>query len=568
VEPLLIVAHDPSMTIKKRIVTATVEVPAEILTPGPTGHRVAVIDYDASANALYEPARIEVRGDGSVGEVLSAEYIENPASVPAKVYNAAILDDPRFHAQHVFAVIMRTLARFEFALGRRVPWGSDGHQLHVAPHAFAEANAYYSRSDRALMFGYFHNAKGQPVYSCLSHDVVAHETTHAILDGLRSRYVEPSSPDQAAFHEGFSDVVAILSVFALEEVVSAILASDDVDGRLIADADLTREALRTSSFFKIGENMGTEASRVHGDALRHSIMLDPGRDYMADPAFKEPHRRGELLVAAMLNSFLDIWLQRIEPLGFVTRRMRDRSRVVEEGAKAASHLLTMAIRAIDYCPPTDITFADFTSALLTVDAEVVPDDTRFGYREALIRNFRQFGIRTSSNAQADGTWGSDAKHYTYSRTHFDSMLRDKEEVFRFIWENRKELELGDHGYIEVQSVRPATRIGPDGFVLRETVAEYVQILTLTLSELGAEWGIDPDIDLPDWYRLRIFGGGTLIFNEYGQVKFHIANRLSHNPEAVKRQKARLESLFHAGYFDQRSDDSSPFAAMHRQRLIS
>ena len=58
------------------------------------------------------------------------------------------------------------------------------------------------------------------------------------------------------------------------------------------------------------------------------------------------------------------------------------------------------------------------------------------------------------------------------------MLRDREEVFRFIWENRLELKIRDDSYIEVQSVRPCIRIGPDGFVLHETVAEYIQILTL------------------------------------------------------------------------------------------
>lgn len=564
---LTIVAHDPSLLYEGRIVTALVDVPAEILTPGPTGHRVAVIDYDASSHSLYEPAHIEVQGDGSTGDVLASGKVRTHAKISAKAYNAAILDDPRFHAQHVFAVVMRTLARFEFALGRRIPWGSDGHQLHVAPHAFNEANAFYSRSDRALMFGYFFNERGTPVYSCLSHDVVAHETTHAILDGLRSRYIEPSSPDQAAFHEGLSDIVAILSIFSLHEVVGQVLGGHDGGSRLIGDKQLTRDALRQSPFFKIGENMGSEASSVHGDALRHSILLQPGRDYMSDPVFKEPHRRGELLVAAMLNSFLDIWIERIQSLGFVSRRMRDRARVVEEGAKAASHLLTMAIRAIDYCPPTDLTFPDFTSALLTVDAEVVPDDT-YKYREALMRNFAQFGIHPSPRAQTDGTWPTDQKQYVYARTHFDSMLRDKEEVFRFIWENRKELELGDHGYIEVQSVRPATRIGPDGFVLRETVCEYVQILTVTFSELRSDWGIAPDIELPDWYQLRIYGGGTLVFNEYGQVKYHIANRLSHDPEAVKRQTARIESLFDAGYFDEHRDKGAAFAAVHRQRLMS
>src|SRR5262249_12651541 len=157
-----------------------------------------------------------------------------------------------------YAIVMKTLARFEFALGRRIAWAFPGHQLKVAPHAFADANAFYSRRDEGLFFGYFPGRRGN-VFSCLSHDVVAHETTHAILDGLRERYTDPSSPDQAAFHEGFSDVVAILSVFALPDVVDTLVDRSAGGGRgaaagnLVALEDVTPAALRESVLLGLAE---------------------------------------------------------------------------------------------------------------------------------------------------------------------------------------------------------------------------------------------------------------------------------------------------------------------------
>jgi hypothetical protein len=63
----------------------------------------------------------------------------------------------------------------------------------------------------------------------------------------------------------------------------------------------------------------------------------------------------------------------------------------------------MAIRAIDYCPPVDLTFADYVSALLTIDQEVVPDDSRYGYRQALLKNFRAYGIKPAKRTDIDGT---------------------------------------------------------------------------------------------------------------------------------------------------------------------
>lgn len=554
---LTIIAQDPSVRIGQNILTTQIEIPAEDLLPGPRGYRVSVIDYDTAANALYEPATFRPLRDG--------QY-EDPF---ARKSDAQLLKDPRFHAQNTYAIVMRTLARFEFALGRRVPWGSDGHQLHVAPHAFSEANAYYSREDRGLFFGYFYGASGKPVYTCLSHDIVAHETAHAILDGLRARYMEPSSPDQAAFHEGFSDVVALLSVFSLKDIVAALLDKSLGRSRLVGERQLTRDNLKDSVLFGLADQMGSELSAVRGEALRRSIKLARGKDYMASSDFDEEHERGELLVAAILNAFLDIWLERIAKIGSIGRGKKDRSLVVEEGARVADHLLTMAIRAIDYCPPTDITFADYLSALLTIDREVVPDDAKYGYRKAILTNFSAFGIEPARHADKDGTWRRCDGDFKYSRTRFDSMLRDKEEVFRFIWENQKELEIHKDGYVEVQSVRPSYRVGPDGFILRETVAEYVQILTLYARELPGELKIKPPAGIGDWRRVRLFGGGALVFDEYGQLKYQIANRL----EDVERQTRRLNYLFESGFFDAPPEPRPPgsqsrLALLHLARATS
>ena len=57
------------------------------------------------------------------------------------------------------------------------------------------------------------------VFTCLSSDIVAHEMTHALLDGLHRRLQEASNPDVRAFHEGFADIVAVFQHFTMPELV-------------------------------------------------------------------------------------------------------------------------------------------------------------------------------------------------------------------------------------------------------------------------------------------------------------------------------------------------------------
>jgi hypothetical protein len=112
----------------------------------------------------------------------------------------------------VYAIAMRTLLRFEFALGRRVGWGIRDHQLKVVPHAFEEANAFYSPDMEALLFGYVRGSK--PTFLCLSHDVVAHETAHALMAFATSSWRRRLRTRRRCTR-GFADIVALLSVFGL-----------------------------------------------------------------------------------------------------------------------------------------------------------------------------------------------------------------------------------------------------------------------------------------------------------------------------------------------------------------
>lgn len=567
IRTMTILAQDPSVRYGEAdgaLAFAQVELPAEILAHGPKGYRVRVVDYDASSASLY---RDEVASRNEADD-LSDPFARGENESQAE-HEQRLLANPNFHCQNAYAIIMRTLSRFERALGRRVPWSFGGHQINVAPHAFSLANAFYSEEDEAIMFGYFPGRGGKPVFTCLSHDVVAHETTHALLDGIRTRYTEPSGPDQGAFHEGFADIVALLSILSLPEIVAAALhapgAARPPGGqiRLIAGERLTEEALQNSTLFGLAEEFGQEVRQVHG-ALRRSVLIPPSRDLLNSPEYREEHVRGEILVAAMMTAFLRLWRGRILGLGTFGDNQYNLDRVVEEGAKAADHLLTMAIRALDYCPPTDMDFGAYLAALLTADAELVPEDEH-GYRASLREVFESYGIDLPDTGceQETGTWCrfEPEQPLLYARTNFDSMLHDKDEVFRFIWENRAALRINARTPITVESVRPSTRQGPDGFFLRETVVTYVQVADIFGAATESVLGTKRPPQMSTRERIRAYGGGVLVFDQYGQVKYHI----SHPLDDGARQYRRLEYLMSSGLLAPQRGLRNRFAGLHRAR---
>ncbi len=104
---MTILGQDPGVVLgENQVALAEVDIPAEALEPGPCGHRVYVVDYDASTGVMHEPV--------DFGQLASSGDPFRDFDFDDVVSNRA------FRAMNVYAIVMRTLARFESALGRRV----------------------------------------------------------------------------------------------------------------------------------------------------------------------------------------------------------------------------------------------------------------------------------------------------------------------------------------------------------------------------------------------------------------------------------------------------------------
>lgn len=372
----------------------------EKLEPGPIGEYIEVIDHDPPSKTIYRPVNL----DDSY--ILAMDGLDPSES------------NPQFHQQMVYAVAMTTIKNFEIALGRKIQWSEHifenekgekkydyVQRLRIYPHALREANAYYSPQKKALLFGYFNADPLDPtqympdgvVFTCLSHDIIAHEVTHAILDGIYPQFTDATNPDMLAFHEAFADIVALFQHFTFPEVLKHQIAK--------TRGNLESQNLLGELAQEFGKAIGMYGSlrAAIGEIDEKTGIWKPKQPTSQDyEKTKEPHARGSILVAAVFESFLNIYKRRIADLLRIstggTGVLPDGelhpdlvNRLAMEAAKSAGHVLRMCIRALDYCPPIDLTFGDYLRAIITADVDLVADDNR-DYRLAFIDAFRRRGI--------------------------------------------------------------------------------------------------------------------------------------------------------------------------------
>jgi hypothetical protein len=546
--PLRIFAFDPA---ESRLLgnVAVVRVPWEPLRPGPVG-------------ALFEVEGGRLGGDGAPLVPLDLER-------PSLLLEAGLeptQSRPQFHMQMTYAVCSSVYDRFRSALGRTVAWGFDEKardagapfRLRIRPIAERNANAYYDPEQGELAFGYFEadrvrvtgrNLPGGFVFTSLAHDIVAHECTHAMLDGLRAQFTTVTHVDVAAFHEGFADLIAVLHRFSHAEVVHKVL-------------ELSKGRLDTPAFTSIGRQFG-EASGEMGPIRLVSDEVDPGtglpRPY---DAFTEEHERGRSLAAAIFEAFTRIFDRKKRKLvllatggrGVIPDDEELPSRLVDAltdlARDLAGQFMNICIRAIDYCPPVDVRFGDFLRAAITADFDLVPDDP-YGYREAWIDAFRRRGIYPHDvpNLGEDALlWRGPeieippARRLSFAALQFDGdpgrppsgseLRRQAEAVGDLVTAPGR---LGTFGLCDpgdpevlskvlaidlptIESVRVARRVGPDGQVAFDLVAEVTQRAVRQV----------PGTSRP----IEVYGGSTIILDADGRVRYAIRKRLLNDDRAA------------------------------------
>jgi hypothetical protein len=522
--------------------------------------------------------------------------------------------DPRFHQQMVYAVGMKVIENFERALGRRFEF-LDRRALRLFPHAFYGANAFYSRDLHGILFGFFRadertpgpNLPGQTVFTCLSHDIIAHEMTHAIVDRLRRYFIESSNMDVAAFHEGFSDIVAIFQHFTFPDVLRDQIQQNRTDLR------------KPSMLVQLAQQYGYATGS--GRALRSALDgTTPDPSLYRD--VHEPHERGSILVAAIFDGFFTTYQRRIADLVRIatggTGRLPDGdlhpdlvNRVATEASRTAQSVLTMCIRAFEYLPPVDVTYGDYLRALVTADFELNPTDD-IGQRAAMIEAFRLRGVypeNVISLAEESLLWdvadpdlpplpttffgdvstiasmtfrsgrrrASSASAPTQPRSYeseSDALLQKEnpnmfQALHAYAAANAVALGLDPNETIEVHGAHPVFRVSQDGQLLIEIVAQFAQVIESTKNQFGG---------------VPFRGGTTVVASADGRLRYIIAKPLvsaslsdAHAQFArhrLERQQAFVELCdmtdpnfaFGFGgdsYYNNRIAANTSFSAVHR-----
>jgi len=368
---------------------------------GPITKRIAVLDFSPKTGELVPGARfIPPPPNRKLGwyETASSGKNLNDAKNEKDLYS------PEFMQVSVFATVLRTMYMFEKedTLGRPLTWAFKAPQLLVIPRAGEWANAFYHRDSHSLNFFYFPNPKDKEelIYTCLIRDVVAHETGHAIIDGIAPDLFDACTPQSLAIHEATADLTAVLMAFDSRNLAESILKNT---GGSIQDS---------TDFSSIAEQFG-DAFEKEGRCLRNlhnDKNLNPSdkNNFVGED---EPHALSEVLSGALYSVMEKIHEDLRKELANTEEFSKYEDPLFSASGKAlavgAERFKRMIFRGLDYLTCGNATFVDYARAMIAADRVAYPADRKMRdwlssefLNRAIIHDEAQLEVDTNLEVEA------------------------------------------------------------------------------------------------------------------------------------------------------------------------
>lgn len=390
---------------------------------GPISKRIAVLDFSPKTGALQPSARfVPAPPNRRLGwyETASSKKNLNAVKKEEDLYS------PEFMQVSVFASVLRTMYMFEKrdTLGRPLNWAFNAPQLLVIPRAGEWANAFYHRDSHSLNFFYFPHPKYKEklIYTCLSRDIVAHETGHAIIDGIAPDLFDSCTPQSLAIHEAIADLTALLMSFSSPNLAKAILK--DTKGT-IKD---------TTEFSSIAEQVG-DVLKGEGRCLRDlnndkNLNPDDVNNFVGED---EPHALSEVLSGALYKVMQKIHDDLRNELAKTEYSTFDDPLLSASGkalAVGADHFKRMIFRGLDYLPCGNVSFVDYARAMIAADEIAYPADPKMRdwirsefigrtiiHDEAELEVDTNFDVEAAKNTKASILCSSDWAAYDFANSN-------------------------------------------------------------------------------------------------------------------------------------------------------
>jgi hypothetical protein len=351
----------------------------EYFLDGPITRRVAVLDFDPYTGQLNPGVKFFHPPNRKVGYY----YMRPPRS--ADDYDKYDIYQPEFIALSVFGTAYRVLELIEKndTLGRKLRWGFEAPQLLIVPRAGEYPNAFYDPVSHSLQFFFVQSPDdpNQKVYAALSRDIVAHETGHAVLDGIVPFLRHGISTESRALHETIADMTALLMALNSGYLTKTVL-------------DHTRGSIeRPTAFSAIADQFAEALGREH--ALR-DLCNDKTRGELGPRP--SAYALSEMLSGALYAVIMQMH-EYEKPIRAKKKRYASKPDPIfsasgEALAVVGESIKNMIFRALDYLPPGDISFADFGRALLLANRQGTPLEKRG--RDWLVAEFVKRGTVSSA----------------------------------------------------------------------------------------------------------------------------------------------------------------------------